>query len=215
MSAVIEVRFPVLGTALPSDHAYALYGALSRRVPGLHGAASPVRVVPVNGLPGGPGLLRLDGRSRLRLRLPADEIPLVLPLAGARLEVAGHVLRLVVPEVAALEPAATVQARFVTVRLPNGGLGPEAFLTAVRAKLDAADIGGELMIPVIRSGSKAGERFGEPRRRVLRVQGRRVVGYMLRVAGLTAEESLRLQAEGLGGRRRMGGGFFVPWREGT
>lgn len=107
-------------------------------MPGLHGASSPVRVGPVNGLPAGPGRLRLDGRSRLRLRLPADEIPLVLPLAGARLEVAGHGLRLGVPEVAALEPAATVQARFVTLKLANGDLGPEAFLAAVRAKLDAA-----------------------------------------------------------------------------
>ena len=35
-------------------------------------------------------------------------------------------------------------------------------------------------------------------------QEKRVVGFALRVNGLTAEESIRLQEEGLGGRRRMG-----------
>jgi CRISPR-associated protein Cas6 len=36
-----------------------------------------------------------------------------------------------------------------------------------------------------------------------------VVGYALRVNGLTEEGSIRLQEEGLGGRRRMGCGIFV------
>ena len=109
--SIIEVRFPVLGTSLPSDHGYALYAAVSRRAPAVHGAASPVRIGPVNGLPGGRGLLQLDGRSRLRLRLPAADVPMVLPLACARLEVAGHMIRLGVLEVAALTPVTTVQAR--------------------------------------------------------------------------------------------------------
>jgi CRISPR-associated protein Cas6 len=53
---------------------------------------------------------------------------------------------------------------------------------------------------------------GQPMRRVLKVREKRVVGYALRVTGLTAEESIRLQEEGLGGRRRMGCGVFAPWR---
>ena len=39
-----------------------------------------------------------------------------------------------------------------------------------------------------------------------------MIGYALRVFGLTAEESIRLQEEGLGGRRRMGCGVFLPIR---
>jgi CRISPR-associated protein Cas6 len=46
---------------------------------------------------------------------------------------------------------------------------------------------------------------------VLRIQGRRIVGYALRVVGLTDEDSVRLQEEGLGGRRRMGCGVLVPF----
>ena len=37
-----------------------------------------------------------------------------------------------------------------------------------------------------------------------------MVAYSLHVVGLTAEESVLLQEEGLGGRRRMGCGVFTP-----
>jgi CRISPR-associated protein Cas6 len=48
---------------------------------------------------------------------------------------------------------------------------------------------------------------------VVRVTNRRIVGFALRVTALNVDESLRLQAQGLGGRRRMGCGVFVPYKE--
>jgi len=36
------------------------------------------------------------------------------------------------------------------------------------------------------------------------------VGYAVRVSGLSDEDSLKLQERGLGGKRRMGCGVFVP-----
>jgi CRISPR-associated protein Cas6 len=50
------------------------------------------------------------------------------------------------------------------------------------------------------------------RRRIVRIKNKTVVGYGVRVAGLNAAESLRLQEHGLGGRRKMGCGMFVPLR---
>ena len=50
------------------------------------------------------------------------------------------------------------------------------------------------------------------RRRVFRIKDKTVVGYGVRIAGLNATESLRLQEHGLGGRRKMGCGVFVPVR---
>ena len=50
---------------------------------------------------------------------------------------------------------------------------------------------------------------GQPIRQVIRIKERRMVGYPLHVVGLTAEESVRLPEEGLGGRRRMGSGFLA------
>ena len=49
-------------------------------------------------------------------------------------------------------------------------------------------------------------------RRSLTVGGRRVVGYSVRVTGLSAKESLALQENGIGGKRRMGCGLFRATR---
>ena len=50
-------------------------------------------------------------------------------------------------------------------------------------------------------------------RRTLRVRDQQIVGFEMGVTQLTAEESLTLQEQGLGGRRKMGCGVFVPWGE--
>lgn len=53
---------------------------------------------------------------------------------------------------------------------------------------------------------------GEPIRRTLRIRDKTVVGYALAVTELTADESIRLQEAGVGGRRRFGCGLFVLLR---
>lgn len=213
---VIDLFFPILGDTLPADHAYPLYAALSGVVPAFHDPAAGVRFAPIGGPPFDRGRLQLTPRSRLRVRLPQERIGDVLPLAGQRLEVGGHAVRLGVPFVAALEPAATLWARLVVIKCSARGdkgknlryteVGP--FLAAARARLTALGIKGELTVPV----KSAGPRAGEPLRRVVRVKGRAIIGFGMLVAGLTADESLRLQAHGLGGRTRLGCGFFVPVR---
>lgn len=42
------------------------------------------------------------------------------------------------------------------------------------------------------------------------LHGKEVVGYELVIEGLTADESVAIQTTGLGGRRHMGCGVFVP-----
>ncbi len=51
-------------------------------------------------------------------------------------------------------------------------------------------------------------------RRTFQVHGKQVVGYSLLVTELTARESILLQEKGLGGRRKMGCGFFEPRAQG-
>ena len=87
---------------------------------------------------------------------------------------------------------------------------PEEFLATARAKLTELGVAGEPQLPVHPDGARA----GEPRRRVVRVKGRAIVGYALVVAGLSAADSLALQESGLGGRTRMGCGFLVPLKGG-
>lgn len=238
----IELLFPVLGDALPTDHGYALYGALCRLLPELHRTEFPLAIGPIAGLPAGGGMLHLGQCSTLRLRIPADRIASLLPLAGKPLQVAGQRPRLGVPQVRILTPAAALVARLVTIKLsvgsaaaadrsrpaapvdPSPGLAaepqlrrpdcltPEAFLAAVRRKLAALGVTGEPSLPPILSGPRA----GQPRRRVLRIKERKVVGYTLLITGLSAEDSLILQsqpdpASGFS-RRKLGCAFFVPVR---
>ena len=208
----IELQFPVLGPALPAQHGYDLYAALCRVLPRLHEPDCPWQVGPIFGTPAGGGVIHLDARrSRLTLRLPADDIPQALPLAGQALDVAGQRVRLGVPRVRALEPVPTLGAKLVALKVHGtNDPTPEAFLAAVRRQLDGRGVRGEAGIPLVRQGPHA----GRPRRSVLRLKGTRIVGYAVLVQGLTAAESLALQERGVGGRHRMGCGFFVPVQRG-
>ncbi len=106
----------------------------------------------------------------------------------------GHRLRIGVPETRALRPAATLYARLVTIK---GFMDPEAFLGAAGRQLQGMDVTADLDV-------------GE--RRTLRVKDKQVVGFEVTALGLHAEDSVRLQEIGIGGRRRMGCGVFVPMR---
>lgn len=225
--ALIELHFPVLGGELPADTGFALYGALSRIVPRIHAADFPLRIAPIGGNYVGNCKIRLESRGgRLRIRVRTDDLPTLLPLAGKSLDLDGHVVRLGVPNVCALTPAPNLFARLVIIKASSRRqdpydkqsrdrgatkryLEPAAFLEAVRRELTHREIGAIADLPVHESGV----RVGEPRRRVLRVHGKRIIGYSVLVQGLTAEESIRLQEEGLGGRGKMGCGFFVPIKQ--
>nr|AHZ45659.1 Cas6-related CRISPR-associated protein [uncultured bacterium] len=204
MLATVDLLFAVVGTRMPSDHGYALYSSLARLLPCLHDGSVPFAVLPVTGRPVGGGLIALDPhRSRLRLRLSAADLPRVLPLAGKCLTVLGHRVALGVPHVRPLDPAPTLFARTVTFK---NATDPEAFLAAARDGLDRLGVRGLPSVPehLTRDGRP------EPHRQVLRIRQTRIVCYSLLVDGLGPEDSFRLQAAGLGGRRHMGSGFFVP-----
>ncbi len=205
--ATIDLLFPVVGTRLPTDHGYPLYAALSRALPCLHGDSVKVGIAAIPGPHIGNGLLQINPKySRLRLRLDSSDLPRVLPLAGKGLEVMGHRIRLGVPQVAALCPVPALISRAVTIKKATEA---GTFQEVARKQLDELGVGGRLSVPEhIR---KNGQR--EPIRRVVRIKEVRIVCFSLLVEGLEPEESLRLQEVGLGGRRRIGCGFFVPVKE--
>ncbi len=208
----VDLSFPILGGRVPRDHGYALYGALCRAVQGLHGA-SWLGVHPLGGTQVDEATLQLGRRSQLRLRLPADRIGQVLPLAGARLDVSGSSLTVGAPTVHALTPVASLDARMVAIKLTRAPrrrseeLGREALDVAGFAERYAAEIKRQLEALGI------GGPFELRGRRSVTVGGRRVVGYSVRVIGLGADESIALQEKGIGGKRRMGCGVFRGTRE--
>ncbi|MEO8679981.1 MAG: type I-MYXAN CRISPR-associated protein Cas6/Cmx6 [Vicinamibacterales bacterium] len=198
----LELVFPALGKALPTDHAYALYAALSGVVSQFHDETSPLRFAPITGRATPDGLLRLTEHSCLRVRLPADMVQVALPLAGKRLTIGDAFVRLGVPSVRSLVGAPSVIARLVTFKNADT---PEQFLTTARAKLADLGVAGETQLPLHVDGDRA----GTPQRRVVRVKGVTIPGYSLIVAELSAADSLILQESGLGGRTRLGCGFFT------
>jgi len=204
--SVIELSFPIQGCELPTDHGYPLYAALSRGLPDLHQALDNFSIGPIVGTHLGQGKLQLDEHSALRVRLSPESIPRFLPLAGKRLVVQGQSLRLGVPEVRAPQPAVALAARLVTIK---GFCEPGPFLEAARRKLVEHGIDAELGLALRFDGPHQ----GQPCRRILTIHDRRVVGFGVIVQGLTAASSLWLLEHGLGGRRRMGCGFFVPFQE--
>jgi CRISPR-associated protein Cas6 len=195
----VGVHFPVQGRQLPADHGYALYSAIARHLPALHGATW-LGLELLSGIPWREGIIVLPTRgASLRLRIPADRYGQVLALAGRRLDIAGHTIRLGIPTARPLTPAASLYARCVTIKKFTD---PEPFLDAARRQLDALAVKAALELPT--------DEQGRPRRRILTIRGKHVVGFSLAAHNLNDEDSLRLQTSGIGGRRAMGCGHFNP-----
>lgn len=204
----VDINFPVVGSTIPVNHGYSLYAAVSRVVPSIH-STDGVGIFPIQGT-FNDGRLHLNTRSSARIRLPAERLPMLLPLADAVIELDGRRIRLGTPRVHALIPASTLISSLVVIKIAHaeerGGVTPDLFLTAARKQLLALGVAAEPAIPLVSSGPHA----GEPRRRIVRVKEQTHVGYAMVVEGLTADESIRLQEAGIGGRRLIGCGLFLP-----
>ncbi len=79
---------------------------------------------------------------------------------------------------------------------------PESFLAAARSQLSALGINATLELPH--------DDEGRPRRRVLMIKDRTIVGFSLAAHDLSDDDSINFQTLGLGGRRAMGCGIFNP-----
>lgn len=213
-AGTVDVIWPLLAappSCLPVDHGYALFGALSRIVPSLH-ENRPVGVHPIRGAPTGHREMQiLPSSSRLVIRLPASLMPTVLPLSGANLQVGGCNLTTGVPSVRSLTPSPVLISRLVTVK---NATTAESHLSAARDLISRLGVTGEASIPARRTDSAHPLELGRDAmvRRTVRIAGKEVVGYALAVTDLSPEDSIRLQAAGIGGRRHFGCGVFVPGR---
>lgn len=201
LTNIVDLAFPLVGASVPLDHGYALFAALSRLMPELR-TKDNWGVHPIRGRRLEPGVLGLTAsrreRSTLKLRVPADEIGRALTFAGSSLELDGHRIVLGAPTVHALEPSPSLRARFVTVKSFEE---PSAFADALRRQMakipDLGEDSQRLSLEILD-------------RRVLRVRGTNIPGFRVAVSNLTPPASIALQVHGLGGRRHMGAGIFVP-----
>ncbi len=191
---VLDIAFPVQGKKIPYDHGYPLYAALSRLIPPLHeNERIGIFQIPSASTGDGEGLLGRD--ATLKVRSPASLYPTLVSLAGASIDLDGHAIRLGVPSAHPLLPAPTTWARLVVIK---GYTEPDSFLDAAARQLEELGIEGQPEV------------LG---RNVVRVKDQSIVGFQLLVSDLSPADSLKLQQEGLGGKRRMGCGLFEPRQE--
>lgn len=184
-----DLHFPVLGTLIPSDHGYALFSALSRRIPALH-QTNEIFFDTLAGRIQKNRATWIKSDTKLKIRASQTHLSSLLTLTYQELELKRYVIRLGLPEIVTIEPASNLYARNVTIKNHQQ---PDTFLTAVQQKLEAQQVSST---PVV------------GKRRVVRIGGHTVVGFSLWLQHLSNEASLFLLRQGLGGRRHMGCGFF-------
>lgn len=189
----IDLVFLISGKILAVDHGYALYSAVSQVCPQIH-AESDIGLKLIRGRYLGDGQLDISPASELVLRLPTHRLRDYLVLAGKTLVIRGDKILVGVPHVRALSPASTLFSPLVTSK---NGQDRGRFQEEMQRQLMALAIHGRVLIG---------------RRKTFAVHGKQIVGYEVLVTELTGPEAILLQEAGLGGRRKMGCGFFEPRR---
>lgn len=201
MSTIVDVAFPATGPGpIPADHGFALFAALTRQCPELR--EEGVGIHPISGRPSGPRHMQLGPSSRVTIRLPDDRVPLILHLAGRSIQLHQRPIELGLPVLSPLSPAPVVRSRLVTVK---NRLDPEPFRLEIRRQLSRLGVSDAVQIRLPHNDGPT-----SPRRRTLRIRGLEIVGHEVLLENLSVRESLDVQAHGLGGRRHMGCGVFVP-----
>lgn len=194
---VLEVRFPVQGSVLFEDHGYCLYSALKQYAPDLTQAGW--QVAPIRGKREGR-LITIHRSAELLIRAPGPQLGRVLGLAGKGLRVGDWHIGLGDPVVRELEPSSHLEARCVLYR--SGATAPQGKKGTDWATTLGLELGRLLTCP-------QNPRVTIGARRLLHVKGNPYWGYGLEVHNLTDQDSLTLQAHGLGGKLTMGAGVMV------
>ncbi|MBD2598364.1 type I-MYXAN CRISPR-associated protein Cas6/Cmx6 [Nostoc spongiaeforme FACHB-130] len=206
MNNIINLSFPVTGTELWADHNHRLCAAICTQLPELH-ELKGFAINTITGIPNKQGKISLTHKSRLLLRLPVEAIAQVYQLTGKTLDIGGYAIQLGNPELQTLKPVESLKARIVTIK---GYTEPALFLGAAHRQLQQLEINANIGIP-------ANEQ-GEPKRLTLTIKKKvrgeikkyTIVGFSVIVSELSAEDSIKLQIHGLGGKRRLGCGIFCP-----
>ncbi len=199
---IVDLVFRIDCRQLPLDHAWALSTAIQAVLPWFAGEkGAGMHQIHVAESANGwfrpqdveHEVLHLPRRARMILRLPKARLEDARALVGAELDIDGHRLRVGEPSVKKLQPASPLVARYVAA---DPELPEEAFLSWVAEEIQAMDI------PVRKL--MAGKTYA------FRTPEGPVSARTVMIADLKPEASVRLQQEGIGPRRELGCGLFIP-----
>ncbi len=189
MTDSLDFAFTVAGDALDREYPYALFRALAQALPWL--TEEPLAGVhPMRGLTACADRMLVGGRARLTLRLPAERAEDCATLQGARLELPAplEIGRVTQRE---LLPYPVLHSRLVVV----GSEDEIDFVARIERAIEELGIEAEVIVG---------------RRGEVVIERRREAGFSLMLHGLSPEESLRAQRQGIGRHRMLGCGLFVP-----
>ena len=200
---VVDAVFAIACRSLPVDHAFALQQAIQDALPwfaqepraGLHtvhGAASGSGWMRPEGA---DALLQLSHRAKLALRLPAHRAAEAAALVGRTLQVAGWPLHVETMSLRPLSRITTLFSRCVVLAADDEA----AFVIAATDELGVLGIHPGTMVCGRVTTVAIPERTWQAR--------------SLMLAGLTPEQSLLLQQNGLGAGRKLGCGLFIPHKD--
>ncbi len=198
---VVDCKLAVAGEHIHLDHSYELFSALSRKQIVLHDPSLKVGIFGINGIPDRKNktILHLSDKSTLRLRLSIKDVGIAYRLEGQSLIVGSSELQLGEVSISLLDPSPSLTSRLTVIK---NATEPDLFLTSCQRQIDELNIKGEIALDN-RSDGKA-------KYKTIKVRGFTVMGFGLKVTNLSPIDSLILQQEGLGGKRKMGCGMFVP-----
>ncbi|KJS16373.1 MAG: hypothetical protein VR69_09325 [Peptococcaceae bacterium BRH_c4b] len=213
MQPKIDVRFALIGNQIPVDHGYLLFSAISKIFPFIH-TNRQVAIHPINGPCSGNRLMDINRKSYLTLRVPTSMVPEIIQLSGSLINIGDYEVRVGVPSTQPFIPTARLYSRLVVIK---GSIEPESFIEVVHKQMCDLNVKGKPMLIwqpeiVMENEGKPSGTHSSFLRRTLRIKDKNIVGYALKIENLTAEESIRIQENGIGGRQRFGCGVFVPVR---
>jgi len=199
----VDLTFKLRGAPIPLDNGYAIYSALSRVCPSLHELKS-IGIHPIAGIPTRNNLLELTAQSRLKIRIHHQQIPLIYPyLAGQAFHISQNSYQLDIPDYKPLVSSESVYSRLVVIK---GFQDSVNFIEAVQRQLDNIGIQGKIELLTRQDGT--------PQKRQLTInkEGKqfKVRGFGVKISELNPEDSLIVQEQGIGGKRKMMCGIFVP-----
>ena len=202
-TSYVDLAFPLKGKPLPLDNGYIIYSALSRICPNLHRLTN-IFIHPIAGIPNSSKQLRLTKRSKLQIRIQIEQIPLIYEfLAGQTFSIGQSQFHIGIPEYKELTPCSILYSRLVIIRRC---IEPSVFLEAAQRQLEDLGIKGNIDILKKKNGQL------QCRQLVIKknIGTFPVRGYGVEVKDLSEEDSLKLQQHGIGGKKKMMCGVFVP-----
>lgn len=209
----LEIQFSLRGKTLPADHGYALYSAIKnlelQELKTSDGNLDPdILLSSIAGVKDGKGIIHLTSASRFRLRCSAEKATKWYRyLQNQVLDIRGHLIRLTQPRLTLPQSSQTVKARLVTFKLDTweSNSAPSYFLESCQKALSKLNIKGT---PFIDSNDQGDLALGS-----LKIRQKNCLGYGVIVENLSAEDSIKLQCHGMGGRKHFGCGWFYPIKE--